>query len=326
MSLKQKKNFEFTAKQQDRRVVPDSTVIIKGGSTVVGGSWVKIPNLRIDVKKVVLDYASNNSRRVFNHFNDILYVLITADKTSKIEVVPSVSFNKKSYGEIKVFPDLSGKIPLMLVKLRQDGSSDLRAMKEIRKEDIEIYKGYGNYTPRGPQGELGATGVAGIQGIQGLQGPTGYQGLQGIEGYQGITGMSAQGSTGPRGSSGASIPTRLIERSLVADFVGTPLSGSEPLTVEFTDISQGSILEWYWDFGDGGVSNDQNPTHTYNSDGSYDVSLRVVTSAGESVEVKDSYITVTDVYFIRDTADPNEITWIDTVDDGEVNIQDSPEI
>jgi PKD repeat protein len=326
MGLIQKKNFDFTAKKQDTRLVPDSTVIIKGGTTIVDGSWVKIPNLRVDVKKVVLDFVENSSRRVFNNFNGILYVIIVVDKESNLEVIPSVSFNKRSFGEIKTFPNLSGKIPLMLVRLRQDGSQDLKAIKEIRKEDIEVYKGYGNYTPRGPQGEIGATGIMGSQGPVGIQGYTGYQGIQGIQGYQGITGASLKGITGSQGDVGFSVPTILIERSLIVDFEGTPLQGSEPLTVQFTDLTQGSPIEWYWDFGDGNVSNEQNPSHTYQLDGSYDVTLRVVVSGGEGVETKVSYVNVTDVYFIQDTTDPNEITWIDTVDDEEINIQDSTEI
>jgi len=91
-------------------------------------------------------------------------------------------------------------------------------------------------------------------------------------------------------------------------------------------LTIGLILEWYWDFGDGATSNEKNPSHTYGSPGAFDVSLRVVTSNGESTEVKISYIQVNDIYYIQDTTDPNEITWIDTVDDEEITIQDSSEI
>lgn len=326
MSLIQKKNSDFTAKKQDPRAVPESTVIVKGGSTIVDGSWINIPSNRIDIKRVVLDFINDNSRRVFNHFNDILYVLITVDKTSKIEVLPSISFNKKSFGEVKIFPDLSGKIPLMLVKLRQDGSGDLKAIKEIRKEDIEIYNGYGNYTPRGPEGAMGATGIRGINGEQGIQGIPGEIGPQGLTGIQGTPGYSSQGVTGPAGRTGEPIPTLLLERSLRVDFTGTPRVGSEPLTVEFQNLTVGSVTSWHWDFGDGGTSSEQNPVHTYLYDGAYDVSLRAVVSAGGSTEYKASYIVVTDVYFIQDTTDPNEINWLDTVDSEEINVQDSPEL
>ena len=326
MSLVQKQTYDFTAKKQDSRIVDGSVVLVKGGSTVLDGSWIKIPNLRIDVKKVVLDYINENSRRVFNHYNDILYVLIVVDQTSRVEVIPSISFNKKTYGEIKSFPDLSGKIPLMLVTLRQDGSQDLKAIKDIRSEDISVYQGYGNFTLRGPEGYMGATGTQGSEGVQGLTGIQGSSGLRGLMGYTGIKGESLQGITGSIGKTGDTIPTILIERSFEVDFEGDPRIGSEPLTVNFTNLTSGDVLEWHWDFGDGFTSTDKDPVHTYEFAGTYDVSLTAVTAGGDSSEVKISYIIVSEVYFIQDVTDPNEITWIDTVDDNEVTIQDSVEM
>ena len=46
------------------------------------------------------------------------------------------------------------------------------------------------------------------------------------------------------------------------------------LTVDFTDASSGA-LSWLWDFGDGTTSTLQNPSHTYASDGDYDVKLYI---------------------------------------------------
>ncbi len=62
----------------------------------------------------------------------------------------------------------------------------------------------------------------------------------------------------------------------VADFTFT----DECLSVAntFTDqsvISSGNIQFWTWDFGDGGTSGQQNPTHQYSVDGTYDVILEV---------------------------------------------------
>ena len=45
-------------------------------------------------------------------------------------------------------------------------------------------------------------------------------------------------------------------------------------TVTFTDQSQGATT-WAWDFGDGGTSTQQNPTHTYAAAGVYTVTLTV---------------------------------------------------
>lgn len=48
--------------------------------------------------------------------------------------------------------------------------------------------------------------------------------------------------------------------------------------VNFTDASSdsdGSIVQWLWDFGDGNYSNQQNPGHTYLTNGDYSVTLYV---------------------------------------------------
>jgi len=79
----------------------------------------------------------------------------------------------------------------------------------------------------------------------------------------------------------------------VADFEGSPLTGTEPLEVTFTDLSVGTIDTWDWDFGDGEQSSDQNPLHTYTSYGVYTVSLTVSGSNGNDTETKTDYIEVT---------------------------------
>ncbi|MFC2141191.1 PKD domain-containing protein, partial [Acidobacteriota bacterium] len=78
----------------------------------------------------------------------------------------------------------------------------------------------------------------------------------------------------------------------VADFSASPLSGGVPLTTTFTDLSQ-AASSWYWQFGDGGTSTDQNPTYTYNSIGVYTVTLTATNQFGSDDEVKTNYITVT---------------------------------
>ena len=45
--------------------------------------------------------------------------------------------------------------------------------------------------------------------------------------------------------------------------------------VYFTDQSLGNVTQWEWDFGDGNTSSQQNPTHKYNENGSYEVCLWV---------------------------------------------------
>ena len=53
------------------------------------------------------------------------------------------------------------------------------------------------------------------------------------------------------------------------------------LSVQFTDVSSGSnapVVAWFWLFGDGGTSTEQNPAHTYAADGIYEVTLSIVTA------------------------------------------------
>lgn len=54
-------------------------------------------------------------------------------------------------------------------------------------------------------------------------------------------------------------------------------------TTNFTDmstISSGTITSWSWNFGDGGVSALQNPTHAYANDNCFDVFLAIATNNG----------------------------------------------
>ena len=80
-----------------------------------------------------------------------------------------------------------------------------------------------------------------------------------------------------------------------ADFEGSPRTGDQPLTVQFSDLStEGSapITAWAWTFGDGGTSTAQNPSHTYLAAGTFAVALTVTTADGSDTTSKPAYITV----------------------------------
>ena len=66
------------------------------------------------------------------------------------------------------------------------------------------------------------------------------------------------------------------------------------MTVDFTDQSSSidEITSWSWDFGDGGTSNEQNPSHTYQNVGDFTVSLTVRGPGGSDTETKVGYIQV----------------------------------
>lgn len=62
---------------------------------------------------------------------------------------------------------------------------------------------------------------------------------------------------------------------LEAIFLASPTSGIAPLAVQLTDHSTGNPISWYWVFGDGSTSTEQNPIHVYDTPGVYDVYLTV---------------------------------------------------
>lgn len=82
-----------------------------------------------------------------------------------------------------------------------------------------------------------------------------------------------------------------VERLDIASFEGggctltcsasaTPTSGAPPLTVNFTATANASgctgTPEFHWNFGDGETSTEQNPSHTYQAEGTYNWSLTVI--------------------------------------------------
>jgi parallel beta-helix repeat protein len=77
-----------------------------------------------------------------------------------------------------------------------------------------------------------------------------------------------------------------------AEFTSDVTQGLVPLEVKFSDLSTGDPTEWLWDFGDGTESNEQNPTHTYNSHGTYTVSLTTSNNDFGDSETKKNYIGV----------------------------------
>ena len=112
-----------------------------------------------------------------------------------------------------------------------------------------------------------------------------------------------------------------------ADFLTDSSVGAAPLIVAFTDLSTGCINEWNWNFGDGGISADQNPTHTYTSAGEYTASLTVTGPGG--IDTHQALITVmnagclwTDATTgpLGDTVDGHGVSWGDFDGDGDEDL------
>ncbi|AGB01856.1 PKD domain-containing protein [Methanoregula formicica] len=110
-------------------------------------------------------------------------------------------------------------------------------------------------------------------------------------------------------SLGSSTATRIITVSgapvPVANFTANVTSGIVPLTVQFTDLSENNPTSWSWVFGDGNVSYQQNPQHTFVSVGNYTVSLNATNSAGSNSMTRTEYIQVSSVPFVNYVIEEN---------------------
>ena len=78
----------------------------------------------------------------------------------------------------------------------------------------------------------------------------------------------------------------------LANFDADALTGHASLAVSFSDQSMGSITSWEWNFGDGSISTEQNPSHTYTDPGTYTVTLTVSGPGGSGTESKTDFIRV----------------------------------
>lgn len=79
-----------------------------------------------------------------------------------------------------------------------------------------------------------------------------------------------------------------------AAFRAHPRVGAPPLSVSFSNLSHGEVTSVLWDFGDGTVSSDPEPSHTYMAAGDYTVSLTVDGTAGPKTAIRSGFVVVDD--------------------------------
>ncbi len=83
---------------------------------------------------------------------------------------------------------------------------------------------------------------------------------------------------------------------VTADFSGTPVNGTAPLAVQFTDLSTSAdpIVSWAWDFESDGTidSTEENPLHIYGKAGRYSVTLTTGNINRIGTVTKIAYVTV----------------------------------
>ena len=100
------------------------------------------------------------------------------------------------------------------------------------------------------------------------------------------TGYSSYASVGSYKVSGTLTAGTVVQVPPTASAKATPSSGIAPLVTQFDSTlssdPDGSIVSWYWSFGDGTTSTSANPAHTYANPGSYSAWLTVKDNSGLS--------------------------------------------
>ncbi|MBZ5560323.1 MAG: thrombospondin type 3 repeat-containing protein [Acidobacteriia bacterium] len=89
--------------------------------------------------------------------------------------------------------------------------------------------------------------------------------------------------TDPQNLTGVATKQVTVTHAPTAQFTYAPAHPTRNNPVQFTDTStdaDGPLASWSWQFGDGGMSTAQNPSHTYASVGTYTVTLTVIGGSG----------------------------------------------
>jgi PKD repeat protein len=110
--------------------------------------------------------------------------------------------------------------------------------------------------------------------------------------------LASQNTTS--GCSGSTSQTITVQPTPVPTFTANPLTNCAPSNVTFTNTSIGGT-SYVWSFGDfasgaNNTSTQTSPSHTYNNNGTYDVTLTMTTAAGcVGTVIMDDYITISNV-------------------------------
>lgn len=112
--------------------------------------------------------------------------------------------------------------------------------------------------------------------------------------------------------------------------------------VRFQGLCEGDIIRYLWDFGDGAQSVEQNPTHSYSSEGTYTVTLHLITASGaQGIATKSNYIKVsadeqTPFFYVKrvsgrtyrfvDQTDGNVTQRFWVFGDGEKHVESDPNV
>ena len=107
-----------------------------------------------------------------------------------------------------------------------------------------------------------------------------------------------------------------VDLAPIADFIFNPTNPTTADTIQFLDNSSdpdGYIVSWYWDFGDGNSSNEQNPNHIYADNGLYNITLTVIDDYNISTTITKQLLVLNLPPHTSFTYSPINPTDIDTV-------------
>ena len=90
------------------------------------------------------------------------------------------------------------------------------------------------------------------------------------------------------------VKNNYISINNVVSFTYPPAAGCEPFDVTFTNTTPGNTSNWLWDFGDGFTSTQENPTHTFQTDGCFFVTLTLDRNGCTSSFISPTCIQVND--------------------------------
>ena len=106
-----------------------------------------------------------------------------------------------------------------------------------------------------------------------------------------------------------------------ANFWFDPANPTTASNISFNDIStdhDGTIVRWFWDFGDGSNSSLEHPEHKYDDDGTYIISLTIIDNLG-AIDVQKYTINIANVppvaYFTFNPKVPLDIQEVDFRDE-----------
>jgi gliding motility-associated-like protein len=120
-----------------------------------------------------------------------------------------------------------------------------------------------------------------------------------------LTGSYTLTVTDPNTGCSSQDTINITSSSVFAGFSPDQTSGTAPLTVTFANSSVGAI-NYNWSFGDGGVSTQTNTAYTFNTSGTFTVTL--IASAGPCSDTATASIVITDglSVHIPNVFSPNE--------------------